>query len=242
MVRIHFEMGFSGENGDLGFNDLISKLEDTTYYPDLFDFAFNDSEISEERIQLALAQFVRSIQSFDSKYDIGREQVANNNQPFPNYTAQENMGKNLFMQAAVFDNQGSRINGGIGCNGCHRAPEFDIDPNSGNNGIITNANGVGTDFTNTRSPSLRDVVDTDGIGNGQFMHIGESNNLITVLDHYNIIDEVGNPNLDQRLRPNGIGQQLNLTQVEKDAVIAFIRTLSGTDVYTNEKWSDPFIE
>jgi hypothetical protein len=43
-------------------------------------------------IQNALAQFIRSIQSFDSKYDIGRA-TANDNQNFANFTAQENQGK-----------------------------------------------------------------------------------------------------------------------------------------------------
>ncbi|WP_109301042.1 cytochrome-c peroxidase [Aquimarina sp. AU474] len=240
-IQDHIEMGFSGENGDLSFEDLISKLENTTYYSELFNFAFGNTEISEAKIQLALAQFVRSIQSFDSRYDEGREQVANDGQPFPNYTTEENNGKNLFLRPPVFDSQGSRINGGIGCAGCHRAPEFDIAPNSLNNGVIGTANGVGVDFTNTRSPSLRDVVKADGTANGPFMHIGASENLATVLNHYNTINTTGNPNLDRILMPNGVGQQLNMTQTEIDAVIAFIRTLAGTDVYTNEKWSDPFI-
>ena len=30
------------------------------------------------------------------------------------------------------------------------------------------------------------------------------------------------------------------TATEVNAVIAFLRTLSGTDVYTNTKWSNPF--
>ena len=50
----------------------------------------------------------------------------------------------------------------------------------------------------------------------------------------------GNTNLDPKLRPNGFGQQLHLTAPEVDAVIAFLRTLSGTNVYTDSKWSDPF--
>lgn len=37
-------------------------------------------------MQLALIQFIRSIKSFDSKYDQGRDMVNNNNQPFPNFT------------------------------------------------------------------------------------------------------------------------------------------------------------
>ena len=48
-------------------------------------------------------------------------------------------------------------------------------------------------------------------------------------------------NLDGKLRPNNNTQQLNLTTVERDAVIAFMKTLSGTLVYTDKKWSTPFI-
>jgi cytochrome c peroxidase len=40
--------------------------------------------------------------------------------------------------------------------------------------------------------------------------------------------------------PNGFGQQLHLTATEVNSVIAFLRTLSGTAVYTDERWSNPF--
>ena len=240
-IQDHIEMGFSGDNGDLNFNDLITKLNATEYYPELFTLAFGTSEITETRIQKALAQFVRSIQSFDSKYDDGRILVNNEAQSFPNFTTQENLGKTLFLQPPVFNASGSRINGGVGCAGCHQAPEFDIDPNTLNNGVIGTASGTGTDFTVTRSPSLRDVIKQDGTSNGPFMHIGISNNIATVLNHYDQINLSGNTNLDQRLRPNGFPQQLNMTPSEKDAIISFIRTLAGNDVYTDEKWSNPFI-
>ncbi|MDC1504807.1 cytochrome-c peroxidase [Winogradskyella sp.] len=240
-IKDHIEMGFSGDNGDLAFTDLIARLENTDYYPQLFNLVYGDVVVNETKIQNALAQFVRSIQSFDSKYDEGRLLLNNDNQPFPNFTQQENLGKQLFLQPPVFDNQGSRINGGIGCAGCHQAPEFSIDPNSLNNGVIGTASQTGTDLTVTRSPSLRDVVKADGTSNGQFMHIGISNNLATVMNHYDEINLAGNTNLDPRLQPNGVGQQLNLTDNERNAVIAFIRTLAGNDVYTNTKWSNPFI-
>ena len=42
------------------------------------------------------------------------------------------------------------------------------------------------------------------------------------------------------VRPNGNGQNLNLTEEEKLALIAFIKTLSGQAVYTDQRWSDPF--
>lgn len=239
-IQDHIEMGFSGENGDLGFSELIVKLESIEYYPELFNLAFGSNDISETRIQNALAQFVRSIQSFDSKYDEGRLQVANDNQPFPNFSELENQGKVLFIQPPVFDGSGTRINGGIGCAGCHQIPEFDIDPNSLNNGVIGTGNG-NPDLSVTRAPSLRDVVKQNGESNGPFMHIGVSNDLITVINHYNEINTAGNPNLDTRLLPNGNPQNLNMTQQEKNAVIAFLRTLSGTNVYVDEKWSNPFI-
>ncbi|MGL2964599.1 cytochrome-c peroxidase [Flavobacterium sp. RSB2_4_14] len=240
-IKDHGEMGFSGTNGDEPFSGLITKLSAIDYYKELFKFVYGDEEVTENRIQLALAQFVRSIQSFDSKYDAGRAQVANDNQPFPNYTAQENQGKNLFLTPPQFDATGNRTAGGLGCAGCHAAPEFDIAPNSGNNGIIGVINGTSIDITNTRAPSLRDLVKTDGTVNGPMMHTGVITTLQAAIGHYGTINLApGNTNLDPRLRPNGFGQKLNLTAPEVNAVIAFIRTLSGTNVYTDAKWSNPF--
>ena len=241
-IQDHIEMGFSGENGDLSFDDLLAKLETIPYYPVLFENAFGTETISENRIQQALAQFVRSIQSFDSKYDEGRSMTTNNNQPFSNFSAMENNGKQLYNQPPVFNNNGMRINGGVGCAGCHQAPEFDVDPNSRNNGVIGTIGQLGTDLTNTRAPSLRDLVKQNGETNGGFMHNGVFEELIGVINHYNEIDGTGNNNLDPRLRPGGTPQQLNMTDDEKNALIAFMETLSGADLYTNSKWSNPFID
>ncbi len=240
-IKDHGEMGFSGENGDLSFNDLITKLSAIGYYKELFTFVYGTEEITEAKIQSALAQFIRSIQSFDSKYDIGRALAINDGQPFSNFTAQENQGKNLFLSPPIFNASGVRTSGGLGCAGCHRAPEFDIDPNTLNNGIIGTIAGTGIDSGNTRAPSLRDLVRTDGTSNGPMMHTGVITTLQAAIGHYGTINLApGNNNLDPRLTPNGVGQQLNLTATEVNAVIAFLRTLSGTDVYTNTKWSNPF--
>jgi len=240
-IRNHGEMGFSGTEGDQDFSALITKLSNIGYYKELFKFVYGTEDITENRIQLALAQFVRSIQSFDSKYDIGRAQANNEGQPFPNFTAQENQGKQLFLAPPIFDGAGSRTGGGVGCAGCHAAPEFDIAPNSGNNGIIGVLNGTGIDITNTRAPSLRDLVKTDGTTNGPMMHTGVITSLQAAIGHYGTINLApGNTNLDVKLRPNGFGQQLNLNAQEVNALIAFLRTLSGTNVYTDSKWSNPF--
>lgn len=241
-IQDHVEMGFSGENGDDNINILFEKIESIEYYNELFTAVYGDEQVTEERMQNALGQFIRSIQSFDSKYDIGRALAGNNNTDFSNFTDQENEGKDLFTRRPDFNNNGVRIGGGLGCNICHRAPEFDIDPNSGNNGIINSlSNSNELDAEVTRSPTLRDLFNASGVANGPMMHTGFTEDLADVLDHYNEIPASGN-GLDRRLNPNGNPQNLAMTDTEKEAVIAFIKTLSGSDVYSNEKWSNPFSE
>ena len=238
----HLEMGFSGQTGRGNITSLITKLNGIGYYKELFQLAYWDVTITEARMQTALAQFIRSIQSFDSKYDIGRAQVANDGAPFPNFTAQENAGKNLFLTPPIFNGASERIGGGLGCNACHQAPEFDIDPNSRNNGFIGVIGSNQMDLTNTRSPSLRDILNAAGVANTPFMHTAVPVTIRQVLNHYNSIAAAPrNTNLDPRLKPNNIGQNLQMTPAETDAMVAFLRTLTGKDVYTNKKWGSPFL-
>lgn len=235
-IQDHVEMGFSGSSGDPSFADLVIKLSAIDDYRVLFAMTFGDASITEARVQLALAQFVRSIQSFDSKFDLGRVQVANINTNFPNFTASENAGKQLFLTAP--SPPGSPA-AGAGCAACHAAPEFAIDPNSRNNGVTARIGG-GTDLTNTRSPSLRDLVGPGGQSNGPFMHDGGLTTLAAVINHYDAIP-ADNTNLDPRLRrPGGNTQNLNLSAQQKSDLAAFLATLTGTAVYTDEKWADPF--
>ncbi|MFZ9700153.1 MAG: cytochrome c peroxidase [Flavobacteriales bacterium] len=229
------EMGFSGQGGQPGIDSLIRKLESIPEYPALFQLAFGSPDISEMYIQRALSTFLRSIASFDSKFDVGMAQAPNLGAPFPNFSAQENNGKTLFLTPPP---------AGAGCQGCHRGPEFDIDPNSRNNNIVAVAGGQPgqLDLGNTRSPSLRDLVNPAGQLNGPLMHDGSKTSLMQVIDHYNLIVPVpGNTNLDPRLAgPQNQGQNLNLSNADKTALVAFLRTLSGTAVYTAEQWSNPF--
>jgi len=240
-VQDHAEMGFSGQNGRPGITNLITKLKGISYYQELFTSVYGDVNITETRLQECLAGFVRSIQSFDSKYDAGRAQAPNDGAPFANFTAQENQGKMLWITPPQFDATGNRIGGGLGCNACHNAPEFDIDPNTRNNGIIGTVNSNVLDPDNTRAPSLRDLLRTNGSPNGPMMHTGVIKDLQAAIGHYGAINLApGNNNLDPRLRPNGFGQRLNLTAPEVNAVMAFLGTLSGTNVYADTKWANPF--
>ena len=223
-IRDHVEMGFSGTLDDPDFGDLTARLAAIDDYRVLFNAVYGESDITEARVQLALAQFIRSIQSFDSKYDQGRAVAVNDDQAFASFTDSENRGKALYLDDA-------------GCADCHRPPEFDIDPNSGNNGIVATLTG-GTDFNNTRSPSLRDMVKPDGSSNGPFMHDGSLATLADVVLHYNNVPSV--TGLDRRL--DGRGGSLNLSAQEQLDLVAFLETLSGSNLYDDPKWSNPFNE
>ncbi|MEM0955445.1 MAG: cytochrome-c peroxidase [Pseudomonadota bacterium] len=244
-IQDHVEMGFSGEEGDPDIDDLIARMEGLDYYPTLFETAFGTATITENRMRLAIAQFVRSIQSFDSRYDEGLAlNGGDEDATFPNFSALEEQGRQLYMTNPRFNNASVRTGGGLGCNRCHRAPEFDISPGSDNNGVISVVGSdVLTDLSITRSPSLRDLVDPQGQPNGPMMHDGSMATVADVLAHYN--DIALNDNLDNRLRGDspgntGTGQQLNLTPQETSAVEAFLLTLAGNNVYTDERWSNPF--
>lgn len=94
----------------------------------------------------------------------------------------------------------------------------------------------------TRSPTLRDLIHSSGELNSPMFHAGTTNDLLGgILANYNFKEiHPENNNLDRRLMPEGYPQFLDMTNEEQNELIAFLSTLTGNDVYTNEKWSDPF--
>ncbi|MEN3369597.1 MAG: cytochrome c peroxidase [Verrucomicrobiota bacterium] len=218
-------MGFSGTNGDPDFAELIAKISALPEYQILFPAAFGSSAIDEASIQKALAQFIRSIESFDSKYDAGAVLVPTVNDPFPNFTENENRGKQLFIT--------DRTRGGASCSGCHLTPHFANSSGPWNNGVITKIGG-GTDFTVSKSATLRDLFNPGGQLNGPMMHDGSFTSIVQVINHYAAIP----PGIPNTSFPDG--QTLNLTPQDRADLEAFLRTLSGTAVYTDPKWSNPF--
>ncbi len=78
------------------------------------------------------------------------------------------------------------------------------------------------------------------------MHDGSLATLADVVAHYNATQDPTGGNaqfantIDNRLRRGGNLQRLNLTNIEQAQIVAFLRTLSGINVYTDEKYGDPF--
>lgn len=223
-IQNAIEMGWDASAG--GMAALITKMNATSYYPDLFNFAFGSSAITEARIQQALAQFQRAMVSTGSKWDTGYATVFNATAPnrnlgvdLPNFTAQENRGRTLYFTPP---NQG-----GAGCAACHAAPTFALAPNSLSNGLDAGETRV------FKSPSLKNM----GVG-GPYMHDGRFTTLEQVVEHYNSGVQAG-PATDNRLLRNGVPQRLNLSAADKAALAAFLRTLDDTALMTDPKFSSP---
>jgi len=216
------EMGFDAAHGGMGA--VVERLNDIAYYPPLFNAVFGDPAITEQRIQRALAQFVRSMVSVNSAFDTGIALTGGNpNVDFPNFTAQQNAGKRLFLLP--------RAAGGVSCALCHQPPTFALAANSLTNGLDT------MQTTVFKSPSLKSVA-----LDGAFMHDGRFTTLDQVVRHYST-GVMGGPNLDNRLRvPGGMQPlRLNLSQTQIDALVAFMHTLTDETLRTDAKFSDPFI-
>jgi cytochrome c peroxidase len=214
------EMGF--DEGAGGVTALIERLGNSSYYPPLFEWAFGTDEITETRLRLALAQYVRSIVSTDSRFDQGRALAGNTGPgpigPLPNLTAQENLGLQLFTTPPV------------GCAGCHQLPSFALDDDNRGNGLDA---GETTVF---KAPSLKNVAVA-----GPYMHDGRFATLEEVVEHYDSGVQNG-PALDRRLMgPNGAPIRLNLTEDERAALVAFMRTLTDEALLVDPRFSDPFI-
>ena len=215
--------------------NLETKLRNLPYYSSLFTKAFGDATINSNRIALALSQFVRSIVSFQSKYDAGRSAFPVNPAPppnavFPNFTIAENRGKEIFLSPQN------------ACAACHGSETFTA-PEEKNNGLdlITTDRGFGFVANNTnldgtfKVGSLRNVEFT-----APYMHDGRFTTLEQVIEHYST-GVRNHPNLSPQLRlPGGQPRLLNLTAQDKAALVAFMRTLTDVTIATEVKYSNPF--
>jgi len=228
-VRDHIEMGM--EN----MERLVNKLKDTEYYAPLFQEAFGSAEITPEKISKALSQFVSSITSNRSRFDIGLQNG------FSNYSELEKLGHDLF--------HSDRLQ----CSSCHGGTNFSAldgpgEPYGGG------GFGGGEGLRGATNIGLDLIYKDQGVGNGRFkipglrnvamtapyMHDGRFNNLEEVIEHYNSGIKP-HRHLDTKFfNPNGSVKRLNLTTVEKTALVAFLKTLTDEQMITDPRWSDPF--
>lgn len=104
-IQNHVEMGMS-------LDSVVARLNRLSYYPSLFTKAFGSANIDTTRIAKALSQFVRSIVTYQSKYDKVK-------QGLDVFTADERDGEQLFLNATGPGGPGSPT-----CATCHTPPMF----------------------------------------------------------------------------------------------------------------------
>jgi cytochrome c peroxidase len=218
---------------------LTNRLAAEPFYTNLFAQTFGTPEVTSERVSRALAQFVRSIVSVQSKYDAG---VPVN---FANFTAQENLGRQIFFGQGTFAH--------VTCARCHGTDNFvpNFPPGTGifNNGLenpyvdkgVGALTGQPQDEGLFKVPSLRNIELT-----APYMHDGRFTTLEQVVEFYDS-GVVAHPNLSGLLRippgnppASGTPLRLNLTPAQKAALVAFMKTLTDPNLATDPKLSDPF--
>lgn len=215
------EMGMPSQDA------MVDKLNKLSYYPALFEKAYGTKEISADRAAKALAQFIRAMASFQSKFDKGVDAG------FSNFTINEEKG---LEKATSY------------CGKCHSdlvtiaqglPPTFlfmNMAPqNNGLDAVYTD-NGVGEitglsrDNGKFKVPSLRNIELT-----GPYMHDGRFATLEQVLDHYQSGIKA-HPNLSDKLDAGG----LFFPDSEKRDILAFLKTLTDNEMTRDVKFSNPF--
>jgi len=218
---------------DESLPEAVKKLQASELYPDLFYKAFGTSTISSELIGKAIAQFMRSIVSFRSRYDSVR---------FLNigfFTESEQRGYELFFDEAGGDCFHCHTEGNLlfstftfENNGLTAAQSIEDFPDPG----LGSVTGRAEDYGKFKVPSLRNVELT-----APYMHDGRFKTLKEVLDFYSDSLKYSiNINFSNLKRVHLDRGGMKLTEQEKWDIIAFLKTLTDRSAIKDERYSDPF--
>ena len=200
---------------------VVAKLENQPEYSDLFCKAFGTSNIDSSLVMKAIAQFLRSITSSNSRWDkFIRQEIQ--------LTPSEINGFQLF----------STERGD--CFHCH-VPDnmLFMDNQHHNNGLdavftdkgLGGLTGNSFDEGKFKTPTLRNIALS-----APYMHDGRFSTLEEVIEHYNS-GGVPSSTIDPLMKKVGVG--LNLTSSEKTDLINFLKCLTDTTFLANKEYA-PF--
>ncbi len=218
---------------------LNKRLARTDRYKDQFLKAFN-REPNVFDMSLALEQFMLSIVSYQSRF----------NEFFPGkfskLTTLEGEGAMLFNGLVQFDDI-TGFTSGADCFHCHGSAKAQIqDPTTGglaNNGLDSVLRDLGYGAITGRS-SDRGLFKTPSLLNievtGPYMHDGRFATLDDVINHYSEGVHFNSPNFSPMMSHDN--KHLNLTTSQKQALKAFLMSMTDTAFLKNPKYSNPFVK
>lgn len=188
---------------DLNAKEVVERLKTVPFYNEYSLKAYNQ-EITIEVVQKALANFQRILRSDSTKFDQYMRGLAT-------LTAQEKQGWDLF--------NAPKLN----CIQCHGGFNF-TNYSFQNNGLYQNYQDSGRalitkqpqDLALFKVPTLRNIAITY-----PYMHDGSMNSLNEVVDHY---AAGGKKHISQ----SNLIQGFNISKEEKEALIAFLNTLTDS--------------
>lgn len=195
---------------------VTAKLAAKPIYPPLFTAAFGSPEITDQKLGLAIEQYLLTLTAYDAKFDQAMKGTAT-------LSEDEKRGFELFM--TEYDQRTGQF--GADCFHCHGGALFS-DHQFHNNGLVPSDDDPGrfritnveSDRNKFSTPSLRNIALT-----APYMHDGRFATLEEVVAHYSTGIH-RSPTLDPNLakHPDG-GLQLN--QADQRALVAFLRALTS---------------
>lgn len=204
------------------------KLRMDEEYRELFHRAFGTPGIDSVRVTKAIAQFLRTLISGNSKFDRVQRGLES-------FTPSEANGFDLFMRDKDENNGIS----GADCFHCH-GPILMAEQLLANNGLdasftdpgLGGVSGNANDLGKFKAPTLRNIALT-----APYMHDGRFNTLDEVIEHYSSGLQLS-PTIDPLMKfaaDGGVG----LNPQEKIDVKNFLLTLTDWDFINNPAFSDP---
>jgi cytochrome c peroxidase len=216
------------------WENALEALRAEPIYPPLFNAAFGTPDITQDRAAKAMASFLRTMISADSKFD--RERAGTYT-----FTPLEEAGFNLFLMEGGTNPNTGQPWGGADCFHCHGPAGMQMgDYLMHNNGLDSEFSadpgraaitGNPLDSGKFKTPSLRNIELT-----APYMHDGRFATLNEVIAHYNTGGQVSTT-IDPFMEAAGGG--LFLDELDELALIAFLKTLTDTSFIHNPAFQDP---
>jgi cytochrome c peroxidase len=201
----------------------ISKLKSAKTYKEDFFKAFGTNDFNSSHAVKALAQFMRTMISYNSRLDKKlRYEI--------NLTPNELNGLVIYMTERGDCFHCHNIDGGrlLTDNLFHNNGLDSVFTDSGLYGITGNPSDMGKFLT----PTLRNIALT-----APYMHDGRFATLEEVVEHYN---SGGKPSATVDPLMKHVGTGLGLSAQEKADLVAFLKTFTDSTFITNPAFSNPF--